>query len=167
MSGQRISDETRQRIAQVWPDIIEQIACGQEIRVALSSNMVTRDMARAYMASDPSAREQWNEAKTDSADAYFDEVRAIANNRTIDPASARVSMDGFRWLAGKRNPRDYSDKATLDVNVRSVDLTRIISDAQARLEASRIVGNAALLGAIEGQARRLTAADDTQLIDLM
>lgn len=155
MPQTRISEETRARVAKIWPSIIDGLAAGEQVRDVLALANVSLNVARAYMDSTPGARDEWNTAKADSADAYFDRVVAIANNPGPDPQSARVQADMFRWLAGKRNPRDYSDKAQLDVNVRTVDLTRIISDAQARLEASRAVGNAALLGAIDGQAQRM------------
>jgi hypothetical protein len=50
-----------------------------------------------------------------------------------------MKVDTLKWAARIRNPRLYGDKAQLDVNVRTLDLTRIISDAQARLAASRII----------------------------
>lgn len=161
----RISPETRERIREAWPHVLDMIAGGEEIRVALASNLITRDMIRAYMATEPGTREEWNEAKRDSADSFFDEVRKIANNPRDDPAAARVSIDGWKWLAAKRNPAEYNDKAQLDVNVRSVDLTRIISDAQARLEASRIVGNVALLAAIQAPALPVLEMRDAQVIE--
>lgn len=161
----KISEETRERIRTVWPDILEQIAAGAEIRTALGSNLVTRGQIRAYLAGEAGAREQWNDAKRDSADSYFDQVLSIAYNPGPDAAAARVSIDGWKWLAAKRNPAEYNDKAQLDVNVRSVDLTRIISDAQARLEASRIVGNAALLAAIQAPALPVLEMRDAQVIE--
>ena len=50
-----------------------------------------------------------------------------------DSAHARTRIDTLKWAARLRNPRDYSDKAQLDVNVRTVDLTRIIEQANQRL----------------------------------
>ena len=156
MAENRISEETRARIRQAWPEILADIAGGSLIRDVLKRANITLHMARGYMDSTAGARDEWNQAKADSADAYFDEAAAIAYNPGSDPASARVKADLFKWLAGKRNPRDYSDKATLDVNVRTVDLTRIISEANARLEASRMLG-AGAGQIIEGQAVRVGA----------
>jgi hypothetical protein len=150
MAENRIGEETRARIAAAWPDILADIASGELIRDVLKKNALSLGMVRGYRDSTPGAGDQWNQAKADSADAFFDEAIAIAYNPGVDAASARVKADLFKWLAGKRNPRDYSDKATLDVNVRTVDLTRIITEANARLEASRMLGQT-----IEGEALRI------------
>jgi hypothetical protein len=97
------------------------------------------DAMRAYKLENPAAREEWEAAREASADAFMDEALDISNNRDVDPAHARMKVDTLKWAARIRNPRLYGDKAQLDVNVRTLDLTRIISDAQARLAASRII----------------------------
>jgi hypothetical protein len=185
----KISDETRERIAKAWPDILAGLASGDLVRDVLAANLVTRGQVRAFLAGDVEMRAQWDEAREASADAYHDEALSVARTKShvatdesgrplydakgqpliiqADAALARNHVDTLKWAARIRNPRLYGDKAQLDVNVRSVDLTKIISDAQARLEASRIVGNAALLGAIEGQARRVLENEPLQLIDIM
>jgi hypothetical protein len=50
---------------------------------------------------------------------------------------ARTRIDTLKWAARVRNPRVYSEKQTVDLNVRSVDLTAIIRDANARLAQAR------------------------------
>lgn len=154
----RIGPETRERIRTVWPDILTALADGQEVRRALAANLVTRGQIRAWLATEPEVRKEWDDAREASADAFMDEALATANSPTDDAAHARTKIDTLKWAARIRNPRLYSDKATLDVNVRTVDLTQIINAAQARLEASR-VANAALLPAIEGVARRVLAGE--------
>lgn len=150
MANQRISEETRARIDSLWPTILDAIAAGAEIRKTLAVYDVSPDMARAYMANGPELRAQWDSAKEDSADAYFDKVVDLSNNPGADPHRARLQADLWRWLAGKRNPRTYSDKQSIDLNVRTIDVTQTLIAAQARLEAAR-----ALLPAIIGQATRV------------
>ena len=124
------------------------LAAGELVRDVLQRHQVTDTMKRAYLASEPGARAEWDEAREASADAYHDEAVAVARGipytgETGDARDAnekRLHVDTLKWAARVRNPRLYSDKATLDVNVRTVDLTRIISEAQARLEASRAIG---------------------------
>jgi hypothetical protein len=137
MPDTRISEQTRAAVAQAWQGMLDEIAGGAEIGKTLSAAGISRNVVRAYIASTPEARAQWDEAREASADAYFDKACAMANSRVLDPAAARVQLQAWQWLASIRNPRVYSQKATLDVNVRTVDLTRIISDANARLAASR------------------------------
>lgn len=157
MANQRISPETAARIAAAWPAILHEIAAGALIAQTVKAAGFTMDMMRAYRALDPANDAAWARAKEDSADAFTEEGLAVARkpihvinpgepgneNGTqpllipIDPASARVHVDYLKWIAAKRNPRTYSDKSQVDVNVRTVDLTRIIQDANARLAAQR------------------------------
>jgi hypothetical protein len=101
-----------------------------------------------YRLEDAAADKEWQLAREESADHFADQVGEIANNPGIDSGSARVRMDGYRWLAAKRNPTAYNDKAQLDVNVRTIDLTRIIGDAQARLAASRVIEGTVIRAAL-------------------
>jgi terminase small subunit-like protein len=149
-----MSQQTRERIAGVWRDILEGIATGEQIRHVLAKYKVSGDMARAYRAMDPQNDRDWTRAKEESADADFDQIKEIANNPEIDPARARVMIDALRWTAGKRNPRVYGDKAQLDVNVRTVDLTQIINAANARI-AAQSAGRV-----LEGVCRPVGALED-------
>ncbi len=154
-----MSDETRGRIATAWPDILADIAGGMLIRDALKARDLSRDMLRLWLSEDSARRVQWDEAREASADAFAEEALIIAREHVtietldaqgqplpaplivrIDPAHARTYIDTLKWAARTRNPRTYSDKSTVDLNVRTVDLNRIIADANARLEASRAVG---------------------------
>ena len=133
----RISDATRERIAQAWPEILDALANGELVRDVLAAHSITRDALRAYKAGNPAACAEWDLAREQSADALFEQALATANDPRVDPAHARVRVDTLKWAARIRNPRLYGDKAQLDVNVRTVDLTRIIQEANARLAAAR------------------------------
>ena len=133
----RIGPDTEARIAAAWPDILEQIADGAEVRRALADAGFTRGMVRAYLANTPGARAQWDDAREASADTFMDMALEVANSKADDAAHARTRIDTLKWAARIRNPRTYSDKAQLDVNVRTVDLTRIIEAANARLAAAQ------------------------------
>ena len=136
----RISDETRARIAAAYDDLLDRMAAGLEMAEAYEAAGVKADQVRVWRLEDKSGEREkaWQAAREQSADAYADKVAEIANKPGIDGAIARVRMDAFRWLASKRNPRTYSDKQSLDVNIRTLDLTRIIGDAQARLAAAQV-----------------------------
>jgi len=133
----RISPQTHERIAQAWPTILEGLARGDLVRDTLARVNISGDMLRAYKSSNAQARTEWDEARELSADAFLDAALETANNREEDPAHARVKIDTLKWAARIRNPRLYGDRATVDVNVRTVDLTRIILDANARLAAAQ------------------------------
>lgn len=132
-----ISEETKAQVAHAWPDLIVAVAEGEHIGDACAAAGLTRHDVRHYRLQNAEAEREWQSAREQSADEYADQVASIASNPDLDAARARVKLDALRWLAAKRNPRIYSDKATLDVNVRTVDLTRIIEAANARLAAQR------------------------------
>lgn len=149
MAQSRISEETRARIRAAWPSILEGLARGDLVKDILARNQVSVEMKRAFILTEPGAQAEWDEARESSADAFMDEALATANNAALDPAHARVKVDTLKWASRIRNPRLYGDKAQLDVNVRTVDLTKIISDANARLEAIRAIEGFAFQKAIE------------------
>jgi hypothetical protein len=149
-STARIGAETRARIAAAWPDMLAELADGGLIFRILGARAISASELRVYKAENPVARQEWEDAREQSAEAFMDDAIDTANNPEHDPAHARVKIDTLKWAARIRNPRAYGDKAQLDVNVKTLDLTRIISDAQARLAASRV---------IEGQVIRVTLPD--------
>lgn len=138
MQTSRIGPETRQRLLDAWPDILNAMAGGMSVSEALAKHKLTRG-ALAVALADPEMRAQWESAKEASADEFFDRLTSMAYNRMadVDPAHGRTIVDLLKWLAGKRNPKLYADRSQVDVNVKTVDLTRIIQDANARLIASR------------------------------
>lgn len=133
----RIGPETIERLTKAWPDILEGLAAGKLVRDVLAQHGTNADALRAYKSGNPQARAEWDEARERSADAFMDEAIEAAYNRDLDPAHARMRVDTLKWAARIRNPRLYGDKAQLDVNVKTVDLTRIIEAANARLIASQ------------------------------
>ena len=137
MPDTRISDATREKVRKAWPAILEGLADGKLIRDVLAQHGVSRDVLRLWLAEDQGRRTEWDLARERSADAFMDEAIEAAYNRELDPAHARMRVDTLKWAARIRNPRLYGDKAQLDVNVKTVDLTRIIEAANARLIASQ------------------------------
>jgi hypothetical protein len=143
--------EARERIARVWPEMCARLAAGELVKDVREQYGIKPHEQAAFIAEVPGAREAWESAREQSSHAFMDEALAIARGvsnstdaqnttRALDPHyDRRVHVDTLKWAARIRNPRTYSDKQTLDVNVRTVDLTRIISEAQARLEASRVL----------------------------
>lgn len=137
MPNDRIGPELRARIAAAWPEVCAEVAAGGHVGNAYAARGFTRGNAAAFLAENRDARVMWEEAREQSADSFFDQMQEIANNPGPDPKSARVKLDALRWLAGKRNPRYYGERTALDVNVKTIDLTKTIEAAQARLAAAR------------------------------
>lgn len=148
----RIGEETRARIRAAWPDIIARLAGGELVRDVMRSHGISDGEKRAFLATEPGAREDWEDAREASADAFMDEAIATAYSDVKDAAHARTKIDTLKWAARIRNPRLYSDKSTIDVNVKTVDLTKIIQDANARL------ANARQPQVIDGTAERVLDA---------
>lgn len=147
-----ISDSTDQRIARAWSDILADIAAGELVKEAHGKRNISRGEIRAFLARAPARRIEWDEAREASADAFADEALEVSrtpNTTQVEASDARTRIDTLKWAARIRNPRLYGDRNTVDLNVRTVDLTRIISDANARLEASKALGRV-----IEGEVIR-------------
>lgn len=116
------------------------IASGALTRDAMAMCGVRPGVVYAYMRENASARKEWDDAREESADAYYDEALTIARstfNSKEQVSHARTHVDTLKWAARTRNPRIYGDKQTIDMNVRSVDLTAIIQAANARLANAR------------------------------
>jgi hypothetical protein len=126
-----------ERLLKAWPQFIVRLAAGDLVRDILKDYDVSRGVLYGYLAANPAAKREWDMAREASADSLYDE--AMDNARAdVDKELAqhvRTRIDTLKWAARIRNPRLYSDKSQVDVNVKTVDLTSIIRDAQARLEA--------------------------------
>lgn len=133
MPETRISSDTVKRLDAAWPALLDKVAEGEQIGKAIESMGFTRDVVRCYWSLFPERKRLWDVAKESSADALADQALETASDRTLDPAFARVRIDLLKWLAAKRNPRLYNDKQTIDLNVKTVDLTAVIQDANRRL----------------------------------
>ena len=154
--GQGVGDETRERIKKAWPHILDAVATGSATLEQACQDLAglgVRSVQR-YARATPGARDELDEALADGADILVERLPSLIMT-TPDARRARVLADIILKIATARDPKRYGARAQMDINVKSVDLTQIISNAQARLDAARLVGNAALLGAIEGQAQRM------------
>jgi nitrogen fixation protein FixH len=132
-----MADDLQTRIVAAWPDMLAGIAAGELVMTVLAQHGFTRKQVSRYILGNAIARKEWDEARETSADAFMDEAMTEAR-RDVDRELAqhvRTRIDTLKWAARIRNPRLYSDKSQVDVNVKTVDLTAIIRDAQARLEA--------------------------------
>lgn len=134
-----MANDTAQRIAAAFPDMCARLASGELITDILKVHGLSRRELSTHVLSVPDMRRAWDNAREESADALYEEAMSVART-PVDKEraqSARLHVDTLKWAARIRNPRLYGDKAQLDVNVRTVDLTSIIRDANARLAAAQ------------------------------
>ena len=57
-------------------------------------------------------------AREDAADTLADEIRELAGRvekGKLEPNAGRVAIDALKWIASKLKPREYGDRAQLDV----------------------------------------------------
>ena len=131
--------ELRAKVAAAFPDMCARLAAGELVKNILKAHGLERKALTMYVLAHPDNRRAWDEAREASADAFHDEAmdQARADVHKDLAQHVRTRIDTLKWAARIRNPRLYSDKSTVDLNVRSVDLTAIIRDANARLAAQQ------------------------------
>ncbi len=119
--------------------LLDQVAAGEIMAPVYEIAGVTADQVRVWRFEQGAQGErerEWNAAREQAADSFADKIQEVAYNER-DSHAARVRIQALQWLAARRNPRVYADKAQLDVNVRTIDLTRIIDAANQRLAAAQ------------------------------
>jgi hypothetical protein len=113
-------------------DVIKQI-CGliiqSSVETACKQVGIAESTFYAWVASDELLAEEYMRARV--AIAYKDEIGIEklveqASRGEIDPAAARVAIDGRKWLAGKRNPKVYGDKLDMTSNGKEIKGTTIV-----------------------------------------
>lgn len=132
-----LAPETRQRIADAWPYILQAIRDGARVDKTCEAHGVSTAQVWLYRNASPELRDQWRDAMKDSADAYVLKAIDAAENAADNPKAARVQLAAYQWVAEKRDPDKYGQRTRADINVKTVDLTGIIADANARLIAAR------------------------------
>lgn len=59
-------------------------------------------------------RAQYVRAREDQADALFDEILDIADEKAADVRRAQLRVDARKWMAGKLQPKKYGERLALD-----------------------------------------------------
>lgn len=127
------------KVRAAWPEILVGLASGDLVKDLLATHQLSRNAVSRLILSDPKARQEWEEAREASADAFMDEAMTIARSEVDRERAqhAKTHIDTLKWAARIRNPRLYGDRSAIDLNVKTIDLTRIIQDANARLMAAQ------------------------------
>ncbi|MCC6695228.1 MAG: hypothetical protein IT365_06330 [Candidatus Hydrogenedentes bacterium] len=131
-----VGAEVRAKIAAVWPEILDAVAeCRLTLEQAAAqiAGVGIRSVQR-YARSTPGAREQLDDALTDGAELMVARIPSLILD-TADARRARVLAE-FAWkIAASRDPKRFGDRSRVTMEVRTLDLTRIVTAAAARLAA--------------------------------
>ena len=130
----RLSPELTARFATLWPDILDQVAAGETLRVIGQEHGVSVVSLLRYARSTGALRAELDEAMEIGADVLVDDLDTIINGAT-DHRRARVLAE-YRWkVAVSRNPGRYSERRQVDMRIQALDMSAVLAEAQRRLEA--------------------------------
>ena len=132
-----ISVEKRAKIDGIWPAILQAIRDGARIDHTAAAYDLTRADLWAYRHGKPDLVAAWYDAIKDSADSFVDQMVDVMSQADGNAKGARVKAGILQWIAEKRDPDRYGQRTRADINVKTVDLTAIIKDANARLAAAK------------------------------
>ena len=133
----RISTDTQAKIAAVWPLLCERVAATRTLAQIEKEFGISRWQIKAYRENVPGARQEWADARRESAQSYLDQLQEVTNNPDIEPRRARVMIDSLRFLIERLDPDTFSPRTRAEITHKVIDLNQAIRDANARLEHAR------------------------------
>lgn len=95
----------------------------EEVKETPSRQIVYNWLNEKHTDYDSTFLDNYIRAREESADLDAENIANIAEKTLTgeyDPNSARVAIDAFKWIAGKKRPKKYGDKLDLKVDVREV-----------------------------------------------
>lgn len=93
---------------------IAMIAEGKTWRMCAAELRVSTATFSKWLAGDEHLEKQYARALEAQGDDYAFRVIETAEHPTLDPNEKRVRIDAYKWAAGKRKPKVYGDKASLE-----------------------------------------------------
>jgi hypothetical protein len=111
--------------------ICERIAEGEPLtRICKDRQVPAYRTVLGWRVANKEFQQMYARARQDAADTLADQIRELAGRvekGELEPNAGRVSIDALKWIASKLKPREYGDRAQLDVAAR-VDVTTRASD---------------------------------------
>ncbi len=111
--------------------ICERIAEGEPlIKICRDEQIPAYRTVLGWRATHKQFQQSYARARRDAADTLADQIRELAGRverGELEPNAGRVAIDALKWVASKLKPRQYGDRAQLDVAAR-VDVTTRASD---------------------------------------
>ena len=112
--------------------ICEMVAEGKTIRQIASHFDASPGSVIAWATLTPALAEQYARARESAADMFETEIIEAALSVSPETAAAdRVKIDAMKWVASRRAPKKYGDRASLDHTSSdgSMSPTRIVIEA--------------------------------------
>lgn len=108
-------------------DILERVCArieaGELTSKAAEAEGITDRTIRNWVSEDEAARFRYTRARELAADALAEQAVGIATTGVgpdgvtyTDAQERRLAYDALRWLAGKRRPKEYGDKQSIEVS---------------------------------------------------
>ncbi len=106
--------------------ICERIAEGEPLtRICKDRQIPAYRTVLGWRVANEKFQHMYARARQDAADTLADEIRELAGRvekGELEPNAGRVSIDALKWIASKLKPREYGDRAQIDV-AASLDVT--------------------------------------------
>jgi hypothetical protein len=111
--------------------ICERIAEGEPLtRICKDRQIPAYRTVLNWRVANEEFQQMYARARQDAADTLADEIRELAGRverGELEPNAGRVAIDALKWIASKLKPREYGDRAQIDV-AASVDVTTRVID---------------------------------------
>lgn len=136
--ARELTEAMRAQIAPHWEAILEAVASNQKTVYKAGIDIAGASISsiQRYARCVPGAREQLDAALADGCELMMASLDEMIQSEP-DARRARVRADFQLKLAQSRDPKRWADRMRHDITVKTLDLTRIIADANARLTSSR------------------------------
>jgi len=93
--------------------ILERIMDGESLRsICNAPEMPAKVTVLKWLRDNEEFATHYTRAKEEQADSLEDDILAVADNPSLDPADKRVRIDARKWIAAKLKPKKYGDKVT-------------------------------------------------------
>jgi hypothetical protein len=107
-------------------EICERIAEGEPLtRICKDRQIPAYRTVLGWRVANEEFQQMYARARQDAADTLADEIRELAGRverGELEPNAGRVAIDALKWVASKLKPREYGDRAQLDMTA-SLDVT--------------------------------------------
>ena len=136
--ARELTEKMRAQIAPHWDAILEAVASNQKTVYQAGIDIAGASISsiQRYARQVPGAREQLDAALADGCELMMAQIDEMIKTEP-DARRARVRADFQLKLAQSRDPKRWGERMRHDVTVKTLDLTRIISEANARLAGAR------------------------------
>lgn len=116
MSGKHYSDKQKKKILE---DVMKRLPERESLRSVARSHKVPASSILNWIE-EQGLNEQYARVRELRADMFFEKIHEITEGVSkgrIDPNAGRVSIDAYKWMLGRMNPKKYSDRKDINVNV--------------------------------------------------